>query len=280
MNEPTRFHEHFDTYYKSSTDKESEFVSFSQNATKNLKERIELVTGAKGGYIIYVDYEFRKKFVGVFIVRNKVGTSFSSNNTIFDIGEVQHIDFENLAMACRINTDAYESTDIQYLSFINRANKDSDYFTKWISTSSTLDGTANTRLLLKLLNLAKLPTSDDGKPITQDDFRNRVYNYINNEPNKTVNVSQLSLHFYKDESYLINLADENELTINGEFKTANSILKKLVSIKVKADNIDLHFKLDDFNNKIKYDRNDESQIIISSKPLVDAIRRQMKENEL
>ncbi len=215
--EPTDFHVDFDSYLNS-VEKDNEFISFSKKSTINLKKRIELVTSAKGGFIIFVEYFYYKNFFGIFIVRNKLGTKFDSNNTTnnFSISEVQHIDFENLAMACRINYDAYKSTEIQYLSFINKTNRDSDYFTKWISTSSTLNSTENTKILLKIINKINLPFDENGVEIERDEFKNRVYNFINNQPNKMINIFEFSKHFFDDEQYLKKYCEDNDIQINGD----------------------------------------------------------------
>ncbi len=52
----------------------------------------------------------------------------------------------------------------------------------------------------------------------------------------------------------------------------------MINIKVNADNINLGFKIEDFNNKIKFHRDNKNQIIITSENLASAIRNQIKEN--
>lgn len=281
-NEPTKFHDGFNAYYCDMNDEN--FIFFSKEATKDLKIRIENVVGAKGGYVVYADYEYYKHYLGVFIVRNKLGTGFSSNrkSMIFNVEDISHIDFENLAMACRINIEFFKSSNIQYLSFINKTNKDISYFfTQWVSSdSSMINNKENTKRLLKLLHNAESPSDENGNVISKDEFKDRVYNFINTRPNKIIDLLELSNHFYGDECYLRNIADKNDIIINGEFKADTNILKKLISIQIKADNIELKFKLADYHDKkIRFDRTDSSQIIIKSEILSKAVCSEIEKNE-
>ena len=75
----TEFHTAFDNYFKSGLTEE-EFVQFSILASKDLETRIDSNAPAKGGYLIYANYEASRNFVGVFLVRNTLGLSFNTNN--------------------------------------------------------------------------------------------------------------------------------------------------------------------------------------------------------
>ncbi len=148
--DPTIFHEGFGQYYNKQSDEE--FISFSQGAANDLKKRIHDNAPAKGGYLIFVRYKQVKDFTAVFVVRNIIGVSFSPGIKKMKVDDVEHIDFEHLAMACRVNMEAFKKKEIRYLSFIGR-NQDemSRYFTRWISSADTESNEEETKKLYTIL---------------------------------------------------------------------------------------------------------------------------------
>jgi len=137
-NRSTVFHREFDKYYNAQT--EAVFIEFSKQSSKYLQREIDDKAPAKGGYLIFAHYEQNRKYLGVFLVRNTIGLSFNTDlkTEKFNVDNVQHIDFENLAMACRISIDSYGKKEIRYMSFINkRGDEMSQYFTNWISATDT-----------------------------------------------------------------------------------------------------------------------------------------------
>lgn len=269
---PTIFHSSFESYYKSQTD--AQFIKFTKASANDLRDKIESVAPAKGGFLIFARYKQLKDFVGVFIVRNTIGFSFSRGSKKFNIDSVEHIDFENLALACRINVAAFKKKDIRYLSFIGKSSDDmSRYFTKWVSSAETETNAEETRKLYKLLTEVDVPKDNDsGKQYKQDEFLDKVYHYINNSPGKTVNLSSLGERFWNDSKYLIDLAEEKEIVLNGEFKANPKELRNFVQIRAKADNVELAFPKADFRKTVRLDNKIKDQIIITSQKLADEIR--------
>ncbi|MDA3616791.1 nucleoid-associated protein [Polluticaenibacter yanchengensis] len=277
----TAFHKGFENYYKENT--EDSFIAFTKQAAEDLRVRIDSNSPAKGGYLIFAHYEQNRKFVGVFLVRNTLGLSFKRNSKAkkFDIDNVQHIDFENLAMACRISIDSYKKSEIRYLSFINKKGDDiSQYFTRWISSVDTETNESDTNLLLDLLH--RVPTPNDpetNQPIDRTDFLDRVYSAVKSTPGRIVNIRNLSETFYGNADYLTSNIETFGISINGEFKAHPKVMKKFIQIRAKADNIELSFPHSAFKTLVRIDQTDKSKIIISSENLANKIQQMINSEE-
>jgi len=169
---PTVFHSAFEKYYKSRTEKD--FIEFTKRASEDLRTRVDTNAPAKGGFLIFAHYEQNRKFVAAFLVRNTIGLSFKKDlkHKKFDLDDVQHIDFENLAMACRVSIDAFRKKEIRYLSFINKKGDEmSQYFTRWISSTDTETNEEDTKLFYNLLYKLEPPKdSETKKPIDRYNF--------------------------------------------------------------------------------------------------------------
>jgi nucleoid-associated protein len=272
---PTTFHDSFNSYFNDNLS-ETEFIKFSKLASEDLRIRIDNNAPAKGGYLIFVNYEALRKFVGVFLVRNTLGLSFNTKNKkqknkTFNIDNVKHIDFENLAMACRINTEAYRNTEIRYLSFINsKSDEMSKYFTRWISSSDTETNQADTLLFFNLMSKIEIPINKvTGEKYDRVEFLDTIYKNVYSSADKLVNVRNLSESFFESPEFLSNYMEEKEIKINGEFKPHSTTFKKFIEINVKADKVELSFPNSIYKTIVKVIG---SQIIIESENLAKAIK--------
>lgn len=270
----TEFHTSFEAYFKSNLS-EKKFIEFSILASKDLEKRIDSNAPAKGGYLIFVNYEASRHFVGVFLVRNTLGLSFSTNNKNkeFNIDDVQHVDFENLAMACRINVEAYRKTEIRYLSFINtKADEMSKYFTRWISSSDTETNKEDTERFYDLICEIEPPADKEtGEIISKTDFLDRIHKNVLSIPGRLINIRDISNSFFDDSNHLSNEMERLNMQMNGEFKAHSTSLKKFVEIKASADLVELSFPHSVYKTIVSFDENDRNKIIINSEKLATKI---------
>ena len=112
----TRFHDEFEQYFNDKASNER-FIEFTKRVSNDLKEKVDTVAPAKGGYLIFASYTEKREFLGIFLIRDTQGVILKRNSTVktFDIGKVEHIDFEKMAMACRINLRSFSSKAERYL---------------------------------------------------------------------------------------------------------------------------------------------------------------------
>lgn len=272
--EPTRFHAEFNTYHGGQT--EPSFITFTKQVTQDLREKIDSNAPARGGFLIFARYDEYRPYVGVFLVRDTRGMHFKRNTTIdaFDVSRVEHIDFEKMAMACRINLDAFSTNESRYLSFINKKNDTlSQYFTSWISSTDMETNHADTQHLFDMLRGLPTPAGADGVVPDSTTFLSTVSRFINEQPQKIVSLKQLGTTFYGDEMTLLNYAEEQGLPINGEFKAHSQVMKKFTRVSASADRIDLAFPQEFYNDVVRINENNPNQIIIESEALADAVRQ-------
>ena len=274
---PSKFYSNFENYC--STKSKDKFLEFTIESTKDLKTRIEGIQAAKGGYLIFAEYENSRKYVAVFIVRNtnSVGLSEELIEEQFNISLVKHVDVDNLAMACRINLNTFITDETRYLSLIHSQSDDfSNYFIKWIEIDDSISNEEDSKQLVKLLKIIPTPIdAETGNHIERDVFLTNIYKDYKASSGGVINLRNLSSQLYGDEDFIINYATENNYVISHEFKGQHNILKKLIQISVKADNIELSFNNSDYPKKVRIDANDPNLIIIESKNLAQEIKNQI-----
>lgn len=275
---PTRFHDEFQKYFSNADD--GAFIEFTKSVSSDLREKIDSVAPAKGGYLIFANYSDQRDFVGVFLIRDTNGTILRRNAQVqtFDIGKVEHIDFEKMAMACRINLKLYQDSKGRYLSFINKKSDTiSKYFTSWISTTDTESNEQDTLHLYKILKSLDVPLDDTGRPIDRDVFLDSVFRHVTSIPDKQINIRELGQIFFKDENIITEYAAKNEILINTEFKGHSTALRRFIQIRAKADHIELAFQQHQYKKIVSIIN--ENQILIESASLVDKIKQQIAGNE-
>ena len=272
---PTVFHDTFKGFHSDSSD--DSFIHFTHLSADNLRDRITNIASAKGGYLVYSIYEDYRSFCSVFFVRNTTSIAFKRNQTVdsFDLDKVQHIDFEKLAMACRINMTAFVEENKKYLSFIhNKRDEISKYFINWISTTDTVTSEEDTVNLLRALKTIPLPDFDDNDgQLTRDSVLEIAHRHIVASPTGNVNIRDLSKLIFLKEDYLPNFLFENDIIVPSDLKAHRPTLRRFVKIFAKADDIELRFPQKVYHDGlIRFDSKDPTQLIIKSKDLITEIR--------
>lgn len=268
------FHEEMKEYFRIKSDES--FLDFTTKTMRDLRPLIKRIAPAKGGYVIFADYEDSGKFLGIFIVRNKTGNRLikKEGDKSFQINYSLHVDLENLHMACRINRERYNNSETSYITFINKTNIDSQYFIYWIGASDIINDKEDTHSLLSILKSIAPPKGEDGKPISSSDFIKNVYTLIKSTPRGNyIDLKQISNAFYNDENFITDYAQDNDIQINHTFKPDNSELRKFVDIKVKSNKIDLSFPQEYVETGVISIKG--NQIIINSEDLVAKIKAEI-----
>lgn len=272
-NAPTNFKGEFDKYLILQND--NSFLELSKSVTNELFKVLTIAKSAKGGYIVFADYESYGNFVGIFLIRNKKGSVFNIDNITksFVINNSIHIDYEHLAMACRINKTTYQNKADSYLTFINRKNIDSQFFCKWIGATELTKDTENNKCLLKILREIDLPLDENNVKIERNDFLNQVKNYAISTPKKEIDIREIGTMFFKDSKKIIDYASQNQMPISTIFKPKSEIFRRYTNIIVRTDKIELSFPHNYLEEK-KIDFIGNDSIVIHSESLANEIREQ------
>ena len=264
--------------YKKSEQNDEDFISFTRSVIGNLETLIQPVTLATGGYFVFAQYTSNTyDFLGVFLIRDTEGKTLSKTENSFTIDSIDYVDTSNLAMACRINQGKYDIDEENYLSLTQlRQLEISEYFKNWISIEQIESSSEYTKQLYDIISQIERPVN----PSTESEyeietFRNLVYNYASSSPNKTINLRDLSQHFYDDPNTISNYALENDITIDTEFRYNQRQLKRFVKLEVNRDGINFKISRGAFDDKVRFSEEDDSLVIIESNTFANALRNEI-----
>lgn len=258
------------------------FLTFTQEVTKNLKNQIIHKTLAKGGFLVYVDYENGGiNYLGVFLIRDAQGVVFNKDEKAgnVDIKSVTYMNTEKLVMACRINLNKFSEKDGKYLTFLRRGQAEiSEYFFDWICSDQPESSKDFTESLYDIVSKMPLPINPETKlPIDINIYRQRLVNYIR-EKNRFVNLRDLGKHFYDNENAFTDYRDSYLIDIDNEFRADTTTLRKFNLVDINAAGIQLKFSRGLINSgKIKIGQGE--QIIIRSKELQEELRKELEKEK-
>lgn len=261
---------------------EETILWFTRTASEQLRLRVHGSAPAKGGYLVFADYEQYGHFFGVYLIRNTTGMVIERRGNQYVIDSNFHIDLENLAMACRINCDLFNdaANEERYLRFIKCDSENlSAYFRDWITMNDSESMRANTKNLHNVLKNLPRPLDEDGNVMAEDELMRRAVHYIKNN-HKEVNLRLLSIHLYANADTIHDYANANNLALDSEFFADSSILSKYLHLQVKADKFQLKFPREYYNDKIQIHPDDSSIITITSQALATKIRQAMENDEV
>jgi len=259
----TRFRSELETFL--ATPDEASFINFTQQTANDLRAQIDPIAPAKGGFLVFAQYRDYRDYVAVFFVRDTTGMLFKMNHRSYGINQVDHIDFEKMSMACRINEELFDDESGRYLSFINKkTDAASKYFSSWISAADVETNKEDTKNLHELFKSLPPPPDENGQPQDKDSFLNNIFRHITSSPAKQVSIVELSRTYFQDEAFLQNEIERQGLNINTEFKAHPGMLRRFAQIRAKADGIELNFPHNLFRDTVRISDNNPDQIIIDS----------------
>jgi nucleoid-associated protein len=271
---PTRFNNYF-----TSDLSDVEFIQFTVDATNNLETIINRIVGAKGGYLVFTEYDsVGSNFTSIFLVRDTEGIIFNRTARTYSIEKIDYLNTDKLAMACRINHNKYEEATEKFLTFTkHRQQTVSDYFYDWIASDQTENSAEYTKALLQIVNNIDLPANrDTGEILTLNEFRDRVSEFISIRDG-LVSLIDLGNHFYDDPNKIINYARENDYIIDSTFKTHSREMQKFKNIYINRDGINLKAARGDMGVKIRLGDN-PNIVIIESPQFATAVRNAINGN--
>lgn len=256
--------------------REDGFIRFSKDTVDLLRIGIQGVVAAKGGYLVYTDYEYLgDRFVGVFLVRDTDGLVFrkDSEHHSFLLNTVTYLNTEKLAMACLVDLAKFEDDTGRYLQIIKYAKTQreiSEYFLFWLSIERPESSREFTQTFLQLIDELPLPKdAETGLPVDEDAFRKEAYAFAASNPHKTINIRDFDAHFYGENRTVQQFMEERDVTLDTEFRFDQKLLKQLYKFNVRAEGISLGFSIGDY--KTRKITVQGSMVMIDSQALADKI---------
>ena len=100
-------------------------VDESAALAKSLKEGIQNIPAAKGGYLVFCEYVTTRNFLSVFLVRNTTGSLLKpADGESWDIESIMYLDVDHFAMGVRINLDVLNSESEDRYIHLVKGNTD------------------------------------------------------------------------------------------------------------------------------------------------------------
>lgn len=234
---------------------EEAFVNFSRDTMNALQLALQGVIGAKGGYLVYADYQVvETRLISIFLVRDKEGLVFrkDENGQNFQLDTVTYLNTDKLAMACRIHVDKYLQGQERCLEVIKHAKSQkeiSEYFLNWIGLDRPETSRNLTETFLQVVEELPLPVEEDsGEPMAEHKFREEVVNFALRSPRKTIKIDEFDQHFYGEEQKTRQYLQEHQVELDPEFRFDKRMVKQLYYFRAAAEGISLGFTRDHLQN--------------------------------
>lgn len=247
-----------------------DMIGDTKHLTQRLRDRIDSIVKAKGGYLLFAKYRTTQDFLAIFLLRETKGSRLTRNdNQGWDLDSIQYLDIEHFAMGAKINLTILNSeSEDRYISLV-RGNTDiSHYFESWIGLAETQQEDKDATLLYEIANNIDLPEG-----MSRDSFKKAIYDYAKGLQNQLFNIREFSRYCFSDENYISNYCELKNIDLNGEFRLKGKNLKKFYSISVSHNGIELKAPFDRFHpNSIEIEN---GKIIIYSEELVRQVQEEL-----
>ena len=101
-----------------------------------------------------------------------------------------------------------------------------------------------------------------------------VYENARNNTNRTINLRTLSEQIYGSPNTITDYVEENNLSLDTEFRYDRRALKRFIQISVRKDGISLKYSRGD-DTKVRLSQENPNQVIIESASFAEALRQQL-----
>lgn len=251
-----------------------DIVNSSSILIDDLKSRINGISQAKGGYLIFSEYTTNQDFLAVFLVRNTDGSKLTASDGSWDLDTTQYLDVEHFAMGAKINLTILNGTSSdRYISLIKGNTDISGYFEAWIGIDDAKQENKDAKALYNISNQIDLPKGMTNR----DDLKKKIFDYTKSHRDRIINLNELSQYIYGDENFISSYCQTQNIDIDGEFKLSGANLSRFYKISAKANGIELSAPRISFMEDL-IEFIDGEQIIINSPELVQKLQHEMNNN--
>jgi len=229
---------------------EEAFLTFSKETMNALQLTLQGVLGAKGGYLVYLDYTeevSNQRVLGIFLVRDTEGLVFrkEEGQDRFALGTVTYLNTEKLAMACRLLVGKFQAGEGRCVELIKHAKSQkaiSEYFMQWIGLDRPESSRELTQSFLEMVEELPMPVDEDtGEAMEEGQFREKVLQFANSSPQKVINIDEFEQEFYKEKHPAQQYLQDHQVELDKEFRFDKRTLNQFYNHKVNADKIYLYF---------------------------------------
>ncbi|QUE31251.1 nucleoid-associated protein [Francisella philomiragia] len=244
-------------------------IEISKRLTEKLTDQIKNVNFAKGGHILFTEFEDVHNHIAIFILREEDGFDLTliedeKGNKKFTGREKPNFSYDNFAMGSCINLSKIKDQEYRYISTFSGKNETSNYFYNWIGINEE-DKKAEKRdaqHLIYILQNIPLPNPNE----TSVEFQKKAHDFLNDRSG-SVDLRDLSKHLFNNEDTISEYARKESIDISGEFSISKTDLNKIYKISAKYKGLVLSGSRGSFNKldqKIQASNMDEDKIYIEN----------------
>lgn len=258
---------------------EASFLTFTQQAVRRLHFILQNTLAARGGYVLFFDCRtISQQYLTMCVLRNTASMLIEwPEDGECSIKETPTLNFEHLAMACRLDILQYRTSDAdnplaRYLSYVDVHKDDSaKYFVRWIAARHIPSPMSDTKRLREMLLQIPLVDSGSGAPTSRQELLARAAAFIT-DSGMRVRLEALSEHIWNDRSILGAYYVERGHEQPGEFQASQGELKKFNMAVLQADGITLRADRSRLGDVINVDDEENPTLItIRSAPLAQLL---------
>jgi nucleoid-associated protein len=242
-----------------------DFLEFTNQAMKTLKQRIDAAPAATGSYVFFVRYhENNNRYLIIATLKHRGGLGFDDD---LNLSKTQHLDLEHLHEMARINlTVLADNAGERYLTFAKKRTDDdfSHYFREFIGCDEFSESRELTRKLLECLN--KYCAENHFDEAKRSSYKEITYAYCEEKriSNQVVNLSLLSSRLDEERPTVflefLN-THEQEFGLADGFEPDRSVYRLLKRVKYSEKAISISFNADLWNHRVFYNKEDKTLTI-------------------
>ncbi|MDF7667832.1 nucleoid-associated protein YejK [Orbaceae bacterium ESL0727] len=254
-----------------------DFLHFSQESTKQLRNEIAKYPFAEGGTVIFCHYRYLAVEYLIIAVLNSC-TSMHVNDEL-NISETHYLDIDHADIIARIDITEWETeaNSNRYLTFLKGrvGRKVSDFFMDYLGATEGLDTKQQNKTLVKAIDdYCQEMQFDKQDKISS---RENVYNYCKSqqEVGEEIELKNLANELpAKDDCDFMQFISENGYDLEDNFPVDRAALRQLKKFSGSGGGLTLSFNSDLLGDRIKWDPQTDSLMIKGIPPnLRDQLQR-------
>ncbi|QIQ21301.1 nucleoid-associated protein YejK [Zophobihabitans entericus] len=254
-----------------------DFLNFSQESTKQLRNELAKYPFADGGTVVFCLYRYLAVEYLMIAVLNSCDSMLVSDT--LDISTTHYLDIDHADIIARVDLTEWqtEQDSKRYLTFLRGrvGRKVSDFFMDYLGASEGLNAKAQNKSLVQAVD-------DYCQEINLDKSekqacRQQVYSYCNGQiqAGEEIKLSNLAKELpTDDDKNFLNFVANNEYDLDEEFPADRSTLRQLKKFTGSGGGLSIGFDSDLLGERVKWDPQTDTLVIKGTPPnLRDQLQR-------
>ena len=241
----------FPAYYQNWLEdgrKRNSFIDFSRSAMEVLKDNLQGVVGAKGGYLLFADYTIEEqRMLSIYMIRTAEGMIFAEEEASLRLRTTAYLDIQNMAMAARLL--AGSGRNVQMIRHARTQSSISQYFTDWVGIDRAETSSELTYSFLEMVEELPVPKDrETGFAMNEGDFEKALVKYAAKAPQQTIRAQDFDAHFYGNDKPLQDMLSEQDSPLDQGFRVDRKALRNQYYLRAGVGGISLTCTKDHFRN--------------------------------